>query len=198
MLLKAVIQAIPTYAMSIFQLPKTLSKRINSMMLRFWWRHKDSQSRIPWMGWSRMGLAKQKGGLGYRDIKCLNEAMSAKQGWCLIKHPTSLMAQILKAKYYLREGIIWRVDEGQSIKIWGDHWIPSPTTYAIQSPHCILPSDARVCTLMDEEPKWWNLPMLQELFSQEEVEKICSLIPCPGRQPDTIIWLGTQDGEFFV
>jgi hypothetical protein len=34
-LLKSVIQAIPTYTMSVFKLPKTLCKRINSMMQRF-------------------------------------------------------------------------------------------------------------------------------------------------------------------
>jgi hypothetical protein len=45
-LLKAVIQVIPTYAMSVFQLPKALCNKINSLMARFWWDHKDNLSRI--------------------------------------------------------------------------------------------------------------------------------------------------------
>ena len=36
-LLKVVIQTIPTYAMSIFLLPKELYKDINGKMHRFWW-----------------------------------------------------------------------------------------------------------------------------------------------------------------
>lgn len=44
-LLKSVIQAIPTYTMSVFNLPKTLCKWINSMMLRFWW-----ETRIIYQG----------------------------------------------------------------------------------------------------------------------------------------------------
>jgi hypothetical protein len=45
-LLKAVVQAIPTYTMSVFLLPKTLSKDINSMMSRFWWGHKDNEAKM--------------------------------------------------------------------------------------------------------------------------------------------------------
>jgi hypothetical protein len=45
-LLKAVIQAIPTYGMSVFLLPVTLCKEINRLMQRFWWGHKENNSKI--------------------------------------------------------------------------------------------------------------------------------------------------------
>lgn len=50
-LLKAVILAIPTYTISVFQLPKTLCKDFNSMMGRFWWGSKEKESKIAWMSW---------------------------------------------------------------------------------------------------------------------------------------------------
>jgi hypothetical protein len=34
-LIKAVVHAIPTYTMGVFQLPKTLCKRLNSLISRF-------------------------------------------------------------------------------------------------------------------------------------------------------------------
>jgi hypothetical protein len=48
-LLKAVVQAIPTYTMNVFLLPKTLSNYINSMMSRFWWGHKENGAKMAWM-----------------------------------------------------------------------------------------------------------------------------------------------------
>jgi hypothetical protein len=79
-LLKAVVQAIPTYTMSVFQLPKTLCKDINSMMAQFWWGKKDKKSGMAWLSWKKMGLLKDSGGLGYRDLECFNMALLAKQG----------------------------------------------------------------------------------------------------------------------
>jgi hypothetical protein len=48
-LIKAVIQAIPTYTMSVFQLPKSLCTEINAMMGRFWWGAKENESKIAWI-----------------------------------------------------------------------------------------------------------------------------------------------------
>jgi hypothetical protein len=65
-LLKAVIQAIPTYSMSVFMLPRSLCLEINSLMSKFWWGHQD-KTRVHWMSWKRLGESKANGGLGFRD-----------------------------------------------------------------------------------------------------------------------------------
>lgn len=224
-LLKVVLQAIPTYTMSVFQIPKILCKQINSMLQRFWWGHKKNLSKVAWMKWERLGRAKGIGGLGFRDIECFNKALLAKQGWRLVQSPDSFVAQVMKAKYYqgvsflesnlgshasfawrsiwkakelLQEGMVWRVGDGTSINIWGDRWIPSPTTYSIQSPACVLPPDAKVSCLMEREKRSWNVSLLKTLFSKEETEAICSILLCPGQQPDVKIWAGTKSGEFTV
>lgn len=100
--MKAVIQAIPTYTMSLFQLPQSLCRDINSIMSKFWWGHKHDDSRIAWMSWKKLGWAKEIGGLGYRDLEWFNMVLLAKQGWRLIQNPEGLAAKILKEKYIPR------------------------------------------------------------------------------------------------
>jgi hypothetical protein len=174
-LLKAMIQAIPTYTMSIFCLPKTLTKEINSLMGKFWWSFKDNTNKIAWMSWKRMGRSKEFGGLGYRDLECFNMAMLAKQCWRLLKWPESLAARVLCEKYYpgvdfldsnlgkkpsfswrsiwqakalLQEGLIWRVGNGSRIELWKDKWIPA-TPHKILDPVRILSRDARVAEIIN-------------------------------------------------
>ena len=79
-----------------------------------------------WEKWEKMSHAKIRGGLGFRDFSSFNQALVAKQGWRLIQNPDSLVAKVLKAKYYKQTDFlkakigsnpsyIWR-----SI-VWGRH-----------------------------------------------------------------------------
>jgi hypothetical protein len=47
-LISAVIQALPTYLMSCFLLPKFICDQIEQAMCRFWWGSRDNQHKIHW------------------------------------------------------------------------------------------------------------------------------------------------------
>jgi hypothetical protein len=47
-LLKAIIQAIPVFAMGVFKIPKQLCKDINDAMARLWWGDTNEKRRMHW------------------------------------------------------------------------------------------------------------------------------------------------------
>ena len=48
-LIKAVAQAIPTYAMSCFDLTKSLCDDISAMICWFWWAQQENEKKMHWL-----------------------------------------------------------------------------------------------------------------------------------------------------
>ena len=78
-LIKSVIQAIPTYSMSCFKLPKGLIKEIEIMIRKFWWGYSGDSKKVHWVKWERLCQGKDFGGLGFKEIEKFNEALLTKQ-----------------------------------------------------------------------------------------------------------------------
>ena len=154
------------------------------------------------MSWEKIGFSKASGGLGFRELSCCNKALLVKQIWRMWKTPFSLIAKIIKAKYHpecsileaplgrkpsfawksiqssshlVREGLMYRIGNGKSIHIWGDKWLPIPSTFIVQSAPKVLDQLDTVDKLIDEELRWWNKPLLDKMFSLEEILAILSI-----------------------
>jgi hypothetical protein len=100
-MIKSVLQAIPSYVMSIFLLPAAIITNIENMMNSFWWGSGGASNRgIHWLSWERLAMHKNHGGMGFKDLTAFNLAMLGKQGWKLQTDTNSLISRIFKARYF--------------------------------------------------------------------------------------------------
>lgn len=122
-MLRNVVQSIPSYTMSCFMIPKTLCQEIERLMNAFWWKTSSANSKgIRWCAWDRMCMSKKRGGLGFRDLHGFNLALLGKQCWKLITEPGSLVARVLKARYYPDGNLLEARRLGGSSYTWSGLW----------------------------------------------------------------------------
>ena len=222
-LIKAVAQAIPTFIMGVFKLPAAVCDDLTRLVRNFWWGASEGRRKTQWRAWNKITEPKSLGGLGFRDFRVFNQALLARQAWRLLSNPDNLCARVLKAKYYpngkledtvfpanaspawqgiqhglqlLKKGLIWRIGDGRSTRIWRDPWIPrlhSCRPISKQG-NCRL---RRVAQLLQENGEW-NIPLLQRYFLQVDVDAILQIRPPLRQHDDVLAWAHTRTGVFSV
>jgi hypothetical protein len=222
-LIKAIAQAIPTFAMSCFDLTKTLCDQMSSMICRYWWAQQDNENKIHWISWDTMTKSKKEGGLGFRELYGINLAMLARQAWRLLTNPESLCARVLKAKYFpnssildatampgisytwrsilkgvelVKEGMIWRVGDGININMWTDPWLARDDARVPITPRrqCLL---TKVNELLDPVTGGWDEALVRQIFWEVDVKTILAT-PVQEDFEDYVAWQPDSKGFFSV
>ena len=225
-MIKSVLQAIPSYVMSLFHLPTTLITTIERMMNSFWWGHGRTTHRgINWLSWEKLSMHKNHGGLGFKDISASNLSMLGKQGWKFLTDPQSLVSRIFKARYFPSKSYliatighnpsyVWRsILRTRFIVCGGARWsIGSGTTIPILDAPRLSNGesidgniaggyhvrDFKVHNLMSEYGKVWNAPLIRKVFSNDIAEAILNTPLFEQVQNDRLIWKAERNGCYTV
>ena len=99
-LLKSIIQAIPTFSMSCFRLTKKVCKKYTSNMAKYWWSSSLDRRSLHWISRKALASPKFQGGMGFRDMELFNLAILGKHGWRFITNPGSLCSRVMKGRYF--------------------------------------------------------------------------------------------------
>ena len=104
----------------------------------------------------------------------------------------------MAAQHLVKKGTWWNIGNCELIQMWGDKWLPSPSTYKIASPRKFLHAETKVSELISHELVAWKKPVIDANFLPHEAELIKS-IPLSSRlSDDTLVWAATSNGLFFV
>ena len=220
-LIKAVIQAIPTYIMSCFKLPK--GKELEVLIRKFWWGYTDDSRKVHWVSWERLCEAKEMGGMGFKEIEKFNDALLAKQVWRLMHNLDLLCFRVFKARFFpncsildakesnfgsyawksilsardvIKKGMVWRIGNGQAVRIKENKWLLVRPSRVILSPFPSVMAETKVSSLINQESSVWKSKEVNRVFLPHEASLILS-IPLSRRQPpDCASWSCTPSGNF--
>ncbi|GAU19381.1 hypothetical protein TSUD_76250 [Trifolium subterraneum] len=203
-MIKSVLQAIPSYVMSMFILPASLIDDIEKMINVFWWRN---------------------GSTNNNNTKAFNKAMVAKQVWNIVQNPNSLVAKLIKARYFPRSslfeaplgynpsfawrsmwqarqilslGFSWRIGSGDNIRVMHDPWLRGSANRWVPSPQPAGVYQLSVRDLLHDNYKAWNIVKVRNLFSRDVAEKILETPLVSSVREDKVVWDEERNGCYSV
>ncbi|KAM6553695.1 hypothetical protein CsatB_014457 [Cannabis sativa] len=211
--------------MSVFLLPKEISRSIESMMASYWWQtNKDSGKGIHWLSWDKLCKHKKGGGLGFRNLRDFNLAMLGKQGWRLLTRPDSLVTRVFKARYFpqgdflsaslgsnpsfvwrsiwesqdlVRKGVRWCIGLGNNIPILQSPWLPDDVNPFVISDHPAL-STATASNILTPDGSQWDVEILDDLFVDRDKHLIMSIPLSDNNLEDHFVWSKETSGFYSV
>jgi hypothetical protein len=98
-LIKTMVSALPSYAMSSFLFPDGLCKQLDRAFKIFWWGFpKDKTRNLSLKSWNSLCLPNDQGGLGFRLMKEVNLSLISKLGWKMLSNHNSLWVSLFQQK----------------------------------------------------------------------------------------------------
>ncbi|XP_073066025.1 uncharacterized protein [Primulina eburnea] len=102
-LIKSVLNAMPTYYMSIFKVPNKVEKQLEALMRNFLWDGADGETHNHVVNWNQVCKPRDRGGLGLENIRLRNRALLGKWWWRCATERNSLWKKVVGSIYGFHE-----------------------------------------------------------------------------------------------
>lgn len=199
--IKSSAQTTPNFWMSLFLIPDSICDEIERKMNAFLWGRGSNGRGVKLITWKRLCVPKEFGGLGLKELKKFNMAMSAKQGWRLLTEANLLVITVMKAIYYSEmnllnaelghnpsyvsrgifasleavRAIAWRkIGDEEDTMVWRVPWLPDEGNGYVSTSEYAQLASTKVSNLMMVNERKWEIELIDDLFDARD----SALIKC--------------------
>ncbi|CAN1187253.1 Uncharacterized mitochondrial protein AtMg00310 [Linum perenne] len=212
--------------MTCFLLPKRNIKRLTALIRNFWWGHTSINKKIRWVAWSKLCTPLNVRAVWVFAIyNHFNLALLARQGWKIITDPSSLLARVLKGRYFhdstffqavegsrpswgwssilasrdlLLRGLRLQVGSGVRIAAFRDNWIPDIPPRPPNRILSAIPWDPATTVSAFIDNGLWDGLVHNQVFSPVDVSLINSITLPLEDLPDQFVWQFSDSGAYTV
>lgn len=222
-LINAILSALSSHILAIYKIPKAITKKIDSTLLRFWWSTNKEKKPIYWRKRTILEKHKFEGGLSLRNMEAANDSLLINQAWRIHHSKNSVIHRLYQAKYKtdpLTAGIKNRipttasyafrsmcnatskasshfkhqVGDGTKTRIFEDWWVGDSKITHQQNSSNNLPQGAKVEDLILNGN--WNATTVWNNFSREEARNILAINLPSTPLPDSFSWSQRKNGVY--
>ena len=101
-LINSVMDALPSYMMSVFPMPASVSNSIDALRRNFLWQGSEDE-KFHLVKWKELMVSKNTGGLGIRNLRKQNQSLMMKWLWKLANEDNMLWKEVIIAKYGMED-----------------------------------------------------------------------------------------------
>lgn len=172
--------------------------------MEFWWNNLENKNKIHWVGFDKLTMSKNLGGIGFKDLELFNQALLTKQAWRILSEPNSLFSRFYKIRYFVnslflesvigrRPSYVWRsilfrrellikgikrlIGNGEETLVWIDKWLYDGVARRPVGRHFLMNIELRVADLIDPLFGNWHDRLLRDLFHHSDVRIIKAMRP---------------------
>ncbi|KMT09185.1 hypothetical protein BVRB_6g132880 [Beta vulgaris subsp. vulgaris] len=226
-LVNTILISLASNIISTYLIPQKITRKITSLLLKFWWGSSMDKTPIYWRKRSLIEKHKYQGGLSFRNITHTNKAHLFNQAWRIHKNKDSLIHQLYVAKYKkdpiqlaidneepkscsyafrsllsasksCKDGLYKKLGNGNSIRLATDKWHPTKLLVPKDVSRSGSSSAPIWASNLIDQNKSWKPSAVWNQFSKEDAREIFATYIPKADTEDEITWSHTKSGVYSV